>query len=124
MKHISILACILGMCLVLTASAQQAGTKPLVSKHAPHRIGNRSPEKSNAMGSQSFNSHADLNYGARIWELGTYPGGTWFATEHINDLGVIVGRGDVPGTDGNLYNHTRSSLCSGRMLGNGSTSAH
>jgi probable HAF family extracellular repeat protein len=44
----------------------------------------------------------------KVWELGTYPGGTWFATWHINDLGVIVGRGDVPpiGSDGVGYTHT------------------
>ena len=44
----------------------------------------------------------------KTWELGTYPNGTWFTTESINDLGVIVGRGDVPpvGDDGVGYTHT------------------
>jgi probable HAF family extracellular repeat protein len=43
----------------------------------------------------------------KVWELGTYPGGTWFTTESINDLGVVVGRGDVPpiGSDGVGYTH-------------------
>ena len=43
-----------------------------------------------------------------VYELGTYPGGTWFTTESINDLGVVVGRGDVPpiGSDGVGYTHT------------------
>ncbi len=43
-----------------------------------------------------------------VHELGTYPGGTWFATWHINDLGVVVGLGDVPpiGSDGVGHTHT------------------
>ena len=43
-----------------------------------------------------------------VYELGTYPGGTWFATWHINDRGVLVGLGDVPpiGSDGVGYTHT------------------
>jgi probable HAF family extracellular repeat protein len=44
----------------------------------------------------------------KVWELGTYPGGTWFATWHINDLGVVVGLGDVPpiGLGGVGHTHT------------------
>ncbi len=43
----------------------------------------------------------------KVWELGTYPGGSWFATWHINDLGVIVGLGDVPASGGGSgYTHT------------------
>lgn len=42
-----------------------------------------------------------------VYELGTYPGGTWFTTMSINDPGVVVGRGDVPpiGPDGVGYTH-------------------
>ena len=44
---------------------------------------------------------------ASFYDLGTYPGGTWFTTESINDLGVVVGLGDVPpiGPDGVGYTH-------------------
>ncbi len=44
---------------------------------------------------------------ASFSNLGTYPGGTWFTTESINDLGVVVGLGDVPpiGPDGVGYTH-------------------
>jgi hypothetical protein len=42
----------------------------------------------------------------QVWELGTYPNGTWFSSWRLNDLGVIVGRGDVPAPDGTLSNHT------------------
>ncbi len=43
-----------------------------------------------------------------VYELGTYRGGTWFTTASVNDLGVVVGRGDVPpiGSDGVGYTHT------------------
>lgn len=39
---------------------------------------------------------AEQHHGARIWELGTYPVGTWAALDDINDLGVAAGLGDVP----------------------------
>ena len=55
---------------------------------------------------RSFHAQANPDKG-KIWELGTYPGGTWFATWHINDLGVIVGLGDLsPIGDGPGYTHT------------------
>jgi len=31
----------------------------------------------------------------KVWELGTYPGGTWAALGGVNDSGVAVGMGDV-----------------------------
>jgi uncharacterized membrane protein len=33
----------------------------------------------------------------KVWELGTYPGGTWAELHGINDTGVAVGSGDVAG---------------------------
>jgi probable HAF family extracellular repeat protein len=52
-------------------------------------------------------------------ELGTYPNGTWFTTASINDLGVIVGRGDVPpvGDDGVGYTHTLAVYSAGPHAG-------
>ena len=32
-----------------------------------------------------------------VWDLGTYPGGTWADPRGINNAGVIVGYGDIPG---------------------------
>ena len=37
----------------------------------------------------------------KVWDLGTYPGGTWATLGDINDLGVAVGFGDVP--DGSTH---------------------
>jgi uncharacterized membrane protein len=34
---------------------------------------------------------------AKVYDLGTYPGGTWAELHGINDFGVAVGRGDVAG---------------------------
>ena len=32
-----------------------------------------------------------------VWDLGTFPGGTWADARGINNAGVIVGYGDIPG---------------------------
>jgi probable HAF family extracellular repeat protein len=56
--------------------------------------------------SRGFHAQANPD-DEKIWELGTYPGGTWVTTWHINDLGVIAGLGDVSAiNDGSGYTHT------------------
>jgi hypothetical protein len=104
MKRVSILACIL--VVFSTASAQQPATKPPLGRHVPHRVANQPSKMPSVMLSRNFDAQARRDHEARIWELGTYPGGTWFASWRLNDLGVIVGRGDVPNSDGVLSNHT------------------
>jgi uncharacterized membrane protein len=96
MKRVSILACVVGVCFVATAWAEQPGVAV----------------------SRSFNAPARARH-AKIWELGTYPGGTWFATWRINDLGVVVGRGDVPpvGADGVGDTHTLAVPLFGERAG-------
>ncbi len=49
-----------------------------------------------------------------IKALGTYPGGTWFTTESINDHGWVVGLGDVP-PDG--FTHPLAVRMFGRHAG-------
>ena len=39
---------------------------------------------------------------SKIWELGTYPGGTWASMGDVNDFGVAVAQGDLP--DGSTHN--------------------
>jgi probable HAF family extracellular repeat protein len=108
MKRISILTCILGVCFVSAAWAQQPATKPPFGRHVPHRMANQTSRTPGLTVSRSFRAQANPDCKAKIWELGTYLGGTWAATQHLNDLGVIVGRGDVPpiGPDGVGYTHT------------------
>jgi len=75
-------------------------------RHTPHRIANqtRTPGLTESL---RVNAQANREEAGKIWELGTYLGGTWFATWHINDLGVIVGVGDLsPIGDGPGYTHT------------------
>jgi hypothetical protein len=105
MRRISILACILGVCFVSAAWTQQPASKPPFGRHVLHRMANQTSRTSDVTVGRSFHAQANPDKG-KIWELGTYPGGTWFSTWHINDLGVIVGLGDVPGPDGVLSNHT------------------
>ena len=107
MRRISILVCILGMSLVSTAWAQQPATRPPLGRHAQHRMANQTPMAQGFTATRSFNGQANSDDKAKIWELGTYPGGTWVATWHINDFGVIVGLGDLsPIGDGPGYTHT------------------
>lgn len=105
MKRISILACILGVCFA-SAWAQQSATKPTFGKYGPHRMANRTSTTPDLTASRSY-AQANRDRGTKLWELGTYPGGTWVTTWQINDLGVMVGLGDVsPIGDGSGYTHT------------------
>jgi len=108
MKRIRILACILGVSFVSAAWAQQPATKPPIGRHLQHRMANQTSRAPGQTVSRSFHAQANWDDAAKSWELGTYPGGTWLTTWHINDLGVMVGLGDVPpiGRDGVGYTHT------------------
>jgi len=107
MKRISVLACILGVCFISSAWAQQPATKPPSAKYGPHRMASQTSRTPGVTVSQSLNAQANPDHAAKIWELGTYPGGTWVTTWQINDLGVIVGLGDVSTIgDGSGYTHT------------------
>jgi len=107
MKRISILPCILGLCFVSAALAQQPGTKPPFGKYGPHRMSPQASRTPGKTASRSFIVQANRDEKTKYWELDTYPGGTWFTTWHINDLGMIVGLGDVsPIDDGSGYTHT------------------
>ena len=83
------------MCFVWTAWAQQPATKPTIGRHLQHRMANQASRTPGLTASRSFVAQANPDH-AKILELGAYPGGTWFAAWRLNDLGVIVGRGDIP----------------------------
>jgi probable HAF family extracellular repeat protein len=57
--------------------------------------------------------HAFLDDGASMRDLGTLPGGYFSEANAINDLGLIVGHGDVP-SDPNGFPHGWV-YCAGRM---------
>jgi len=108
MKRVRFLLIALSLSFVPVVGAQQLATKPPIGKHLRHRMTNQTSGTPNQTERQAFSAHTNPDDAAKIWELGTYRGGTWLATWHINDLGVIVGRGDVPpiGPDGVGYTHT------------------
>jgi hypothetical protein len=56
----------------------------------------------------------------RVWELGTYPNGTWAVMGDINDFGLAVGQAGLP--DGSAHS-LAVSLFGPRAGGSGSTSA-
>ncbi len=108
MKRISILACIFAMCLVSIARGQAFAPKPPVGRHTRHRIANKTSTIPHVTESRSFNTQTNTSDTSKIWELGTYPGGTWAGLGGINDFGVAIGFGDVPpiGDEGVGYTHT------------------
>jgi len=113
MKRLCVQVLISCACLVsLTwaqpnAGAQQPATKPLLGKPMWHPLPRQTAGTTTASLSRSLRAQANPA-DAKTWELGVYPGGTWFTTWHINDFGVMVGRGDVPplGPDGVGSTHT------------------
>jgi len=107
MKRISILACILGVCFVSSAWAQQPATKPPLGRFAAHRMARQTSRTPNLTVNRGSYSQADRDGRTKYWELGTYTGGTWLTTWHINDLDVMVGLGDLsPIGGGSGYTHT------------------
>jgi probable HAF family extracellular repeat protein len=119
MKRISILACILGVSLVSAAWAQQPAGKAPIGMRLLHRMANQTSKTPGVTVSRSVNAQANPYDVGKVWELGTYPGGTWFSSWRLNDLGVIVGRGDVPpiGANGVGYTHTLAVPLFGRHAG-------
>jgi probable HAF family extracellular repeat protein len=109
MKCISILVLVVCVCMTTAAWSQQSASGPHLGKgflrhHLPKGMSSIASlqSQSSAQASPALNS--------RVWEFGTYPGGTWAALEGINDFGVAVGFGDVPplgqGPNGEGYTHT------------------
>jgi probable HAF family extracellular repeat protein len=107
MKRIGILLCILIAYFLSTASAQQSATKPTFGRHLRHPMSNDVSLASKPASNPKSYAERNCSGGTKVWELGVYPGGTWFASWHINDLGVIIGLGDLsPVGDGAGHTHT------------------
>lgn len=102
MKRISILALVLCECFVSAAWAQQQAVGPRMGKHAiHHRALNSFPKASGAPSNPMVAAQAAARQ-SKVWELGTYPGGTWASMGDVNDFGVAVAQGDLP--DGSTHN--------------------
>ena len=95
MKRISILVLILSGYLVTAAWSQQPATRPPFGRHLQHRMARQTSGAPSMTASFNF-AQASPDHAARVWELGAYPGGTWFSTLDVNNLGMLVGVGDVP----------------------------
>ncbi len=99
MKSISSVACILGLCFVAAAWAQQPETRQPSGAYLQHRVDKANSGTTNSTTSGNLVTQWKADHPAKVWELGTYPGGTWVTMGDINDFGVAVGMGDVPPID-------------------------
>jgi probable HAF family extracellular repeat protein len=101
MKRITILALIICTCFVTVAWAQQQAA-PAMKQHpaSRHRVTNEAANYSRT--SNPYNIAPANSAQNKVWELGTYPGGTWASMGDVNDFGVAVAQGDLP--DGSTHN--------------------
>ena len=101
MKRISILACILGLCFISTAWAQQVVMPHAGRSAARHRALKVTPSFTRAQNLQRRIAVANPAHHGKVWDLGTYNNGAWVWPSGTNDFGVVVGFGD----DGNGNQH-------------------
>ncbi len=102
MKRIRIVVLVLCACFVSAAWAQPQAVGARMSKHAIHHKAMNSLAKPNAVPSSASVTAQAAAHQSKIWELGTYPGGTWASMGDVNDFGVAVAQGDLP--DGSTHN--------------------
>lgn len=102
MKRI-ILLLSLCACVVTMAWAQQASV-PTFSRHRIPSHGRliAIPNKSGTSSHPSARAETAVARKTRVWDLGTFPGGTWAEAGGINDFGVLVAQGDT-GSDGDNH---------------------
>jgi probable HAF family extracellular repeat protein len=96
MKRFSILVLVLCACFVPVAWAQQEN----VPRFGRHRIPghgrfNAIQATNGMMGRQGFRAESFAAHNTEVWDLGTFPGGTWAEAGGINDFGVAVAQGDT-----------------------------
>lgn len=96
MKRITLLALILCACFVSAAWAQSQAVRPRMSRHdIHHQAFNLSPKFPENASKSGFSAQAAPACHTKVWDLGTFPGGTWAEAGGINDFGVMVAQGDV-----------------------------
>lgn len=96
MKRISVLVLILYTCLAPLAWAQQENV-PRFGRHRIHGHGRviPSPGPNGTLGRPGFSAQTFAAHNTEVWDLGTYPGGTWAEAGGINDFGALVAQGDT-----------------------------
>jgi probable HAF family extracellular repeat protein len=102
MKRITILALILCACSLTVAWAQQQAVGPRMGKHAIHHRAFNSFPKANGAPSDPIIAAQAAARQNKVWELGTFPGGTWASMGDVNDFGIAVAQGNLP--DGSTHN--------------------
>jgi uncharacterized membrane protein len=97
MKRIPNLGLILCACFVSAVWAQQQQVMPRMGGRAilRHRIFNVAPKSAATASNRSISTQAATAKNVEVYDLGTYPGGTWAEMGGINDLGVAVAQGTV-----------------------------
>ena len=103
MRRISILVLMLFACLASVAWAQQTSV-PRFSKHPipGHRNWIGIPNKTDTTSHPSVSTEMAAVHHTKVWDLGTYPGGTWAEMGGVNDFGVAVAQGDT-GSDSQTH---------------------
>jgi probable HAF family extracellular repeat protein len=98
MKRNRILVLILCACFASVAWAQQQAVMPRMGGRAGlrHRILNLTPKSTGMASDRSISTQAVPAPSVKVYDLGTYPEGTWAEMRDINDFGVAVGYGDTP----------------------------
>ena len=98
MRRISISILILCACFASAPWAQKATSHAETHPGRPHAANHMLPA-GGIRNPYVVQSNASQN---KVWELGTYPGGTWASMGDVNDFGVAVAQGDLP--DGSTHN--------------------
>jgi probable HAF family extracellular repeat protein len=98
MKRTSILAFVLCACIVSTVWAQQANSHTKTHPGRDHALNHVLPSGGI---SHPYLVPSDPSQN-KVWELETYPGGTWASMGDVNDFGIAVAQGDLP--DGSTHN--------------------
>ena len=102
MKRINILALVLCAGFVSVVWAQQQASRPRMDRHAiHHRALNSFPKADGRPSTPIVAAQAAARQG-KVWELKTFPGGTWASMGDVNDFGLAVAQGDLP--DGSTHN--------------------
>lgn len=104
MKRIVLLALILSACFASASWAQSQPVRSRIGRHdIHHRAFNLSPTSSENASKPGFSPQAAPASNAKVWDLGTFPGGgTWAEMGGVNDFGTAVAQGDT-GSDSQTH---------------------